>query len=57
MIRKENAAKGDTHKFFLNPNKLVFLARKPTEIDPRTYEKDSISKAEVRCLLWGKSYV
>lgn len=34
---------GVPHHFFLNPNKLVFIARKPTEVDPRTYEADSLS--------------
>lgn len=43
VIKKENAMIGVPHKFFLNPNKLVFIARKPTEVDPRTYEADSLS--------------
>lgn len=43
VIKKENAMIGVPHKFFLNPNKLVFIARKPTEVDPRTYEADSFS--------------
>lgn len=42
VIKKENAAIGIPHRFFLNPNKLVFIARKPTEVDPRTYEADSL---------------
>ncbi|CAN0279376.1 unnamed protein product [Ectocarpus sp. 12 AP-2014] len=43
VIKKENATIGVPHRFFLNPNKLVFIARKPTEVDPRTYEADSLS--------------
>ncbi|CAN0391794.1 unnamed protein product [Pylaiella littoralis] len=43
VIKKENAMIGVPHKFFLNPSKLVFIARKPTEVDPRTYEADSFS--------------
>lgn len=43
VIKKENAMIGEPHRFFLNPNKLVFIARKPTEVDPRTYEADSFS--------------
>lgn len=43
VIRKENATIGVPHKFFLNPKKLVFIARKPTEVDPRTHEADSFA--------------
>lgn len=43
VIKKENATIGVPHRFFLNPNKLVFVARKPTEVDPRTYEADALS--------------
>ncbi|CAM9232044.1 unnamed protein product [Hapterophycus canaliculatus] len=43
VIKKENATIGVPHRFFLNPNKLVFIARKPTEVDPRTYEADALS--------------
>lgn len=46
VIKKENATIGAPHRFFLNPNKLVFIARKPTEVDPRTYEADSLSAGE-----------
>ncbi|CAN0312328.1 unnamed protein product [Laminaria digitata] len=46
VIKKENATIGVPHRFFLNPNKLVFIARKPTEVDPRTYEADSLSAGE-----------
>ncbi|CAM9358131.1 unnamed protein product [Choristocarpus tenellus] len=45
-IKKENAMISKPHKFFLNPNKLVFISRKPTEVDPRTYEKDSLLTPE-----------
>ncbi|CAM9597148.1 unnamed protein product [Discosporangium mesarthrocarpum] len=37
---------GEPHKFFLNPNKLVFIARKPTQVDPRNYEEDSLLMRE-----------
>lgn len=47
VIKKENAMIGVPHQFFLNPNKLVFIARKPTEVDPRTYEADSLSAGQV----------
>eukprot|EP00903_Cladosiphon_okamuranus_P016855 g15543.t2 len=43
VIKKENATIGEPHKFFLNPKKLVFIARKPTEVDPRTHEADSFA--------------
>lgn len=43
VIKKENATIGVPHKFFLNPKKLVFIARKPTEVDPRTHEADSFA--------------
>lgn len=45
VIKKENATIGEPHRFFLNPNKLVFIARKPTEVDPRTYEADALIAA------------
>lgn len=43
VIKKENAMIGVPHRFFLNPKKLVFIARKPTEVDPRTHEADSFA--------------
>ena len=41
MINKENAVIGKPHKFFLNPSKLAFIARKPTECDPSKYEAEA----------------
>ncbi|KAG5189000.1 hypothetical protein JKP88DRAFT_177378, partial [Tribonema minus] len=35
VINKENAVIGRPHTFFLDPSKLCFLPRKPTEVDPR----------------------
>lgn len=43
VIKKENAMIGVPHRFFLNPKKLVFISRKPTEVDPRTHEADSFA--------------
>lgn len=56
VIKKENATIGVPHRFFLNPNNLVFIARKPTEVDPRTYEADSLSAGEkqARCFMFSR---
>ncbi|CAM9338524.1 unnamed protein product [Ascophyllum nodosum] len=46
VIKKENAVICQPHRFFLNPNKSVFMSRKPTEVDPRVYETDSLSEGQ-----------